>query len=112
MAKGQKLWQFFDFFAKKVKRETHVGYLGRVTAIYGATCSVQPIDLNNGSKRSMLIDVWIPKHCREDIAVGSSVAVSFFDRDMSSAGVGTTSDIENDSERLHSLNDAYVTGVF
>lgn len=112
MAQGQRMWQFFDYFARKIKRETHVGYLCRVTALYGSTCSVQPIDLNNGSKRSLLIDVWIPKHCRDDIRVGSSVAVSFFDRDVSSAGVGSTRDIENGSDRLHSVNDAYVTGVF
>ncbi|CAJ1226680.1 hypothetical protein [Lactiplantibacillus xiangfangensis] len=111
-SKRQQIWQFFTFLMDKTKRETHVGYLCRVTALDGKTCTVQPLDLKNGDKRALILSVRVPKHCRDDIKVGAAVAVSFFDRDVSASDVGATSDVENGSDRVHSLNDAYVTGVF
>jgi len=113
MNNTQKLWEFFSFLVNKIKTETHVSYLCRVTAIAdNQTCTVQPLDYNGNAKRPLILSVRIPRHVRDDIRVGSAVAVSFFDRDVSEASVGTTRDIENASKRMHSLNDAYVTGVF
>lgn len=114
MASGQKDIQFYKFLIGKIKRELHVSYLCRVVAVDADhTCTCQPLDLtSSGDKRSLLLSVRVPKHCRDDLKVGSCVAVSFFDRDLSASDVGETGDVEDASGRLHSLSDAYVTGVF
>jgi len=105
--------KFFRFLIKKVKREIHGADLCRVTEIDGDTCTVQPLDKKTGGdKRALILSVRIGLSIKDYIEVGSQVAVSYFDRDVSEADVGTTGDIDNASGRLHSLNDAYISEVF
>lgn len=114
MANKRPELKFFRFFARKVKRETHVHLLCRVVSVESDhTCTVQPQDLApDGDKRGMILSVRIPKHARDDVKKDASVSVGFFDRDVSEADVGDTGDISNASDRLHSLNDAFIEAVF
>ncbi|MCT3570471.1 hypothetical protein [Levilactobacillus brevis] len=114
MANKRQDLKFFRFFARKVKRETHVHLLCRVVSVESDhTCTVQPQDLaSDGDKRGMILSVRIPKHARDEIKVGISVGVGFFDRDVSAVDVGDAGDIANASDRQHSLNDAFIEAVF
>lgn len=101
---------FFRSFKNRILKEINVMQLCRVVNIKGTKADVQPLALkSDGSKRALILNALITKHCQSDISQGVVVVVAFCDRDIDN--YRNSADYSLSSDRMHSQNDAVIVGV-
>lgn len=106
------LAKIIDDLVSLAMRRINVMHLCRVISYNSSTkrADVQPLALrSNNSKRSMIQNVIVSKHCQSSMAKGIVVCVVFADRDLEN--FKDKFDFKIASRRMHSLNDAVIVGV-
>lgn len=106
------LAKIIDDLINLAMRRINVMHLCRVISYSSSTkrADVQPLALrSNNSKRSMIQNVIVSKHCQSSMAKGKVVCVVFADRDLEN--FKGNKDFSLSSKRMHSLNDAVIVGV-
>ena len=113
MARRNQDLDFFKNFSDSLNANLYVSMFCRVVKLHDSNSSadVQPNALqSDGSKRAMILECPVAKHCRKYIEVGNLVFVVFADRDLDNmTGSG---DFTLASRRMHSINDGVILGVF
>lgn len=105
---------FLHVLPDTIKSEVNVAQLGKVAKLYddNKKAYVEPLALkSNGDKRPVLVGVHIGRLLRNEIKVGDVVLVTFLDRSIANF-TGDNKPFELSSNRMHSLNDAFVIDVY
>lgn len=109
--------EFIKSFTDSIKQSVNTTAPAKVISYNSGsrTAAVQPLFIRKDSdgktrKQSIIEDVPVPKHCKDDIKAGSLVFISYCERALDN--LNGTNFIQPTVKRIHSVSDAIVVGVY